>query len=146
ELMRLTEPSGKIGHAELQIGESTLKISDEYPEYGALSPQSLGGSPVKLHLQVENVDDFARRAVAAGAVIIRPIEHQFYGDRAGHLRDPFGYTWIVASHIKDVSLAEMQAEFDSFSKQVETPARREGYHSVTPYITVQKAAELVDFV
>ena len=146
ELMRLAEPSGKIGHAELQIGESNLKISDEYPEYGSLSPQSLGGSPVKLHLQVENVDEFARRAVAMGAVITRPIEDQFYGDRAGHLKDPFGYTWIVSTHIKDVSLSEMQEEFDSFSKQEEAPTRREGYHSVTPYITVQKAAELVDFV
>jgi PhnB protein len=146
ELMRLAEPSGKIGHAELQIGESNLKISDEYPEYGALSPQTLGGSPVKLHLQVENVDDFARRAVAAGAVIVRPIEDQFYGDRAGQLRDPFGYTWIVASHIRDVSVAEMQEQFDSFSKPKQVPTRREGYHSVTPYITVQKAPELVDFV
>jgi len=146
ELMRLAEPSGKIGHAELQIGESILKISDEYPEYGALSPQSLGGSPVKLHLQVDNADDFARRAVAAGAIISRPIEDQFYGDRAGQLRDPFGYTWIVASHIRDVSIAEMQEQFDSFSKPKQAPARREGYHSVTPYITVQKASELVEFV
>lgn len=146
ELMRLAEPSGKIGHAELQIGESILKISDEYPEYGAVSPQTLGGSPVKLHLQVENVDEFARRAVAAGAVVSRPIEDQFYGDRAGHLRDPFGYTWIVASHIKDVSLSEMQEQFDSFTKQTQVSKRREGFHSVTPYITVQQAPELVDFV
>ena len=146
ELMRLAEPDGKIGHAELQLGDSILKISDEYPDYGAVSPQTLGGSPVKLHLQVEDVDEFAQRAVALGARISRPIEDQFYGDRAGQLSDPFGYTWIVASHIKDVSVEEMQEQFDSFNKQKTSKKRREGFHSVTPYLTVKEAPELVDFV
>ena len=144
ELMRLNEPSGKVGHAELQIGDSVLKIADEYPNYGVVSPQTLGGSPVRLHLQVENVDQFARNAVALGATISRPIEDQFYGDRAGHLVDPFGYTWIVSSHIKDVSLEEMQEFLDKFGEKKKK--RPEGYHSVTPYLTVQQAPELVDFV
>src|SRR4030095_15116832 len=146
ELMRLTEPSGKIGHAELQIGDSILAISDEYPDYGTVSPHTLGGSPIRLHLYVEDVDEFARRAVAFGASISRPIEDQFYGDRAGQLADPFGYTWIVASHIKDVSVEEMQEQLNLWAKQNESKKKREGFHTVTPYLTVKEAPELVDFV
>ena len=83
ELMRLAEPSGKVGHAELKIGESVIKLSDEYPDYGAFSPQTLGGSPVRLHLSVADVDAFVEKAVTLGASIVRPIEDQFYGDRSG---------------------------------------------------------------
>jgi PhnB protein len=160
ELMRLAEPTGKIGHAELEIGNATLKLSDEYPDYGVLSPETIGGSPVKLHLDVDDVDEFARRAIAAGATLNRPIEDQFYGDRSGQLADPFGYTWIVSTHQKDVSLDDMQKQFDAFAQQEsgsgtiteEAPKeplakhKREGFHSVTPYLTVEQAPELIDFL
>ncbi len=148
ELMRLAEPSGKIGHAELQIGEVILMLSDEYPDYDAISAETLGGSPIKLHLYVPDVDQFAQRAVAAGAIVSRPIEDQSYGDRAGQLKDPFGYTWMVATHKQDVSVADMQKGFDDYLVEREQPKnfKREGYHAVTPYLIVKPAVELVDFV
>src|SRR6476659_5136222 len=102
ELMRLAEPSGKIGHAELKIGEAMFMIADEYPDYGAISAETLGGSPIKLHLYVADVDQFAERAVAEGATLARPVADQFYGDRTGQLKDPFGYSWVVATHLKMV--------------------------------------------
>lgn len=156
ELSRLTEPGGKIGHAEIQIGNTLIMLSDEYPDYNALSPQTIGGSPVKIHLDVTDVDAFAERALRAGAKVIRPIEDQFYGARSGHLADPFGYTWVVSTHLKDVPTEELQREFDKFT-QGEAAAEsdktrkgpkliREGFHSVTPYFTVHRPAELIDFV
>jgi PhnB protein len=86
-------------------------LADEYPDFGALSPASIGGSPVMLHLRVENVDDFVRRSIAAGATELRPVKDEFYGERAGMLADPFGHKWFVATHIEDVSPAEMQRRF-----------------------------------
>ena len=112
ELMRLAEPTGKIGHAELQIGSVILMLADEYPDYGAISAETLGGSPIKLHLYVPNVDQFVERAVGEGASLSRPVEEHFYGDRAGQIKDPFGYTWIVATHQHDVTASEMQKRFD----------------------------------
>ena len=148
ELMRLAEPSGKIGHAELKIGEVLFMISDEYPDYDAISAETLGGSPIKLHLYVPDVDQFAQRAVAEGAIVSRPIEDQSYGDRAGQLKDPFGYTWMVATHKQDVSITNMQKGFDDYLAEREQPKKfkREGYHAVTPYLIVKPAVELVDFV
>jgi len=157
ELMRLTEPDGKIGHAELQIGDAVLSISDEYPDYGTLSPKTIGGSSVKIHLDVADVDAFAERAIKAGATLVRPIEDQFYGDRSGQLADPFGYTWIVSTHLRDVPVDEMQKELDKWAQERsaknsyeaginEPKMRRENRHAVTPYITVHKPAELIDFV
>jgi PhnB protein len=158
ELMRLTEPDGRIGHAEIQIGNAVVMISDEYPDYGTVSPQTIGGSSVKIHLEVTDVDTFAERAIKAGATLVRPIEDQFYGDRAGQIADPFGYTWIVATHQKDVPIEEMQKELDKFNQErsakhsdeagaiKEPKLRRENRHAVTPYITVHKPAELIDFV
>lgn len=155
ELMRLAEPSGKIGHAELQIGSALFMLSDEYPDYEAISAETLGGSPIKLHLYVANVDQFAAHAVAEGASLSRPIEDQSYGDRSGQLKDPFGYTWIVATHQKDVAVADMQKDFDEFLAERDKPStdelkstsgKREGFHSVTPYLIAQPAVELVDFV
>ncbi len=157
ELSRLVEPGGKIGHAELQIGNTVLMISDEYPDYGALSPKTIGGSSVRIHLDVTDVDSFAERAINAGATLVRPVADQFYGDRSGQLADPFGYTWIVSTHQKDVPVEEMQKELDkwvqerSAKKSDETginepKMRRENRHAVTPYITVHKPAELIDFV
>ena len=157
ELSRLVEPDGKVGHAEIQIGNTVLMISDEYPDYGALSPKTIGGSPVRIHLEVTDVDAFAERAIKAGATLVRPIEDQFYGDRSGQIRDPFGYTWIVSTHQKDVPIEDMQKEFDKFTQERATEysadagineprMRRENRHAVTPYITVHKPAELIDFV
>lgn len=149
ETMRLDEPGGKVGHAELKLGSMTLSISDEYPDYGALSPKTIGGSPVKIHLDVTDVDAFAAHAIQAGATLIRPVEDQFYGDRAGQLLDPFGYTWHVSTHIKDVPVEDMQRSLDEWNKEeaVKAPkGMREGFHSVTPYLTVKQPAELIDFV
>jgi PhnB protein len=151
ELMRLAEPGGKIGHAELKIGEAMFMMADEYPDYGAISAETLGGSPIKLHLYVANVDQFAERAVAEGATLSRPVADQFYGDRTGQLKDPFGYTWVVATHQKEVPVADMQKSFDEWAAQENKPApqkkfKREGFRTVNPYLTVKPAVELVDFV
>jgi PhnB protein len=108
ELFRLTEPGGKIGHAELQFGECVLMLSDEYPDFGALSPQSIGGSPIKLHLYVQDADAAIDRAIKAGATLLRPIKDEFYGDRVGLVMDPFGYGWFVSAKKEDVSPEEMQ--------------------------------------
>ena len=106
ELSRFDDPSGRIGHAELQIGDSRIMLSDEYPDMGILSPLSLGGPGVQLHLYVENVDSVARQAITAGATVVRPVEDQFYGDRGGKIQDPFGHVWMLATHIEDVSEEE----------------------------------------
>jgi PhnB protein len=112
ELFRLAEPGGKVGHAELRIGNSTVMLSDEYPDFGALSPATVGGSPVKLHLYVEDVDAVVASAVAAGATLVRPVKDQFYGDRAGMIADPYGHSWHVATPKEQVSPAEMQRRWD----------------------------------
>ncbi len=108
ERMRMPDPSGKIGHAELKIGDSTIMLADEYPEMGARSPKSIGGSPVSLYLYVEDVDAVVEQAVAAGAKIKLPIEDKFYGDRVGSLEDPFGHAWHVATHREDVPPEELK--------------------------------------
>jgi PhnB protein len=158
ELWRLVEAGGKIGHAEIQIGNTTFMLSDEYPDYNTLSPATIGGSSVRLHLDVADVDAFAERAIKAGATLVRPIADQFYGDRSGQLADPFGYTWIVATHIRDVSVEEMQKELDKWNQEQSTKhsdeagyvkepeMRRANRHAVTPYITVHQPAELIDFL
>ena len=108
ESMRLEQPDGRIGHAELRLGEARIMLADEFPEMNVRSPQSLGGSPVILYLYVEDVDEFAGRAVAAGAKLMQPVEDKFYGDRSGSLMDPFGHVWTVATHKEDVSVEEMR--------------------------------------
>ncbi len=117
ETMRLSDPSGKIAHAEIKIGDSPIMMADEFPEWGNRSPQSLGGSPVTLALYVEDVDSFYNGAVAAGAKSLIPVADQFYGDRSGRLADPFGHIWIVGTHKEDVSPEEMQNRFDDFMKK-----------------------------
>jgi len=107
EVMRIAMPDGKIGHAEITIGDSLIMIADEFPEHNR-SPQTLGGTTVMIHLYVEDVDALASRAVAAGATLAVPVSDQFYGDRSGRLIDPFGHVWVVASHIEDVTVAEMR--------------------------------------
>jgi PhnB protein len=111
EIYRLTEPGGRIGHSEFRIGESTVMLADEYPDFGALAPSSVGGSPVKMHLSVDDVDEFMRSAVAAGATQLRAPKDEFYGDRSGMLADPFGHQWHVSTRIEDVSPEEMQRRF-----------------------------------
>ena len=109
EAFRLTDPAGgRIGHAEFEIGNSRLMISDEYPDFGALSPQSVGGSPIKIHLSVADVDSFVSKAVAAGATMLRPPKDQFFGERNSMIVDPFGHSWFVSTQVEDVSPAEMQ--------------------------------------
>jgi len=100
EVMRLGSPGGKIGHAEIKIGNSRIMLADEHPELQALSPRTVGGSPVSIHLYVENADAAVERAVAAGAKLVRPVADQFYGDRVGGIEDPFGYRWFIATHKK----------------------------------------------
>ncbi|TMA62302.1 MAG: VOC family protein [Deltaproteobacteria bacterium] len=112
ETMRLAEPSGRIGHAELEIAGAPVMLADEYPDFGILSPTSIGGTPVKLHLYVDDVDALVARAVAAGAKVVRAVEDQFYGDRSGQIEDPFGHVWFVATRKEHLSTAEIQRRYD----------------------------------
>lgn len=108
ELMRLPIPGGKIGHAEIEIGDSRLMLADEAPEHQALSPATIGGSPVKLHLYVADVDAVFARAIAASATATMQPADQFYGDRSASMVDPFGHAWHIATHIEDVSDEEIR--------------------------------------
>lgn len=157
ERMRLTNPDGTIAHAEITIGDSLIMLGDEAPEYGRRGPQSVGGTPVKIHLYVEDVDALAGRAIAAAAKTLRPVQDQFYGGRSGQIQDPFGHVWIVSTHIEDVTSEEIERRTAAYMKEMEantaaerkppsTPWRREGFTSVTPYLAVHRAAELIDFI
>jgi PhnB protein len=106
EVMRM-EDKGKVGHAELQIGDSRVMLADEFPEIGFLSPQTIGGSPIMIHLYVEDVDTTANHAVSAGAQVTRPVADQFYGDRGGQFLDPFGHKWYVSTHKEDLTPEEI---------------------------------------
>ena len=108
ETFRIASPDGKIGHAEIRIGDSAIMLSDEFPEMGARGPESIGGSPVMLHLYVENVDALVDRAVQAGGKLERPVADQFYGDRGGMITDPFGHKWWIATHVEDVPPDELE--------------------------------------
>jgi PhnB protein len=108
ELFRMPGPEGKIGHAEIRIGDSPIMLADEHPDMGARSPESFGGTPVSILLYVDDVDGVVKQAVAAGAKITRPVEDKFYGDRSGTVTDPFGHSWHIATHKEDVSMEEMQ--------------------------------------
>ena len=108
ERMRLGGPDGKIGHAEIEIEGGLIMLADEYPDMDFRSPTALGGSPVTVHIYVEDVDRFCARAAAAGATVTRAVANQFYGDRSCQLRDPYGHTWSIATHVEDVSPEEMQ--------------------------------------
>ena len=108
ELLRMPAPEGKIGHAEIKIGDSPIMLADECPEMGYKSPQTLGGSPVSIMIYVEDVDSVFKQAIAAGGKEQRPVKDQFYGDRSGTLEDPFGHIWHVATHTEDVAPEEME--------------------------------------
>jgi PhnB protein len=108
ETMRLAEPGGKIGHAEFTIGGAMVMISDEYPDYGAMSPETLSGTTCALHLVVPNVDEMVDRAVKAGARLERPVADQFYGHRSGTIRDPFGHRWMISTEVEKLTNEEIE--------------------------------------
>jgi len=108
EEVRMPGPGGKLMHAMIRIGDSAVMLVDEMPEWGALGPRALKGSPVTIHLYVDDVDGFVARAVKAGAKVTMPVADQFWGDRYGKLEDPFGHHWSVATHVRDVTADEMQ--------------------------------------
>jgi PhnB protein len=108
ELSRLPGPQGKVMHAIIRIGDSAVMLVDEAPEWGMLGPKSLKGSPVTIHLYVDDADTFVARAVKAGAKVTMPVDDMFWGDRYGKLEDPFGHHWSVGTHVRDVSTEEMQ--------------------------------------
>jgi len=124
ELFRF-EHEGKIGHAEIKIGDSIVMLSDEWKEGGHLSPQSLGGTGVSLHVYVDDVDSAFRRAIDSGAKQERAVQDQFYGDRTGTFLDPFGHRWSLAMHVEDVPADELKRRMDEFGKkqQEQQPAQ-----------------------
>jgi len=161
EAMRFSDPDGRIAHAEIWIGDSPLMLAGEAPDYGRRSPEALGGSPVIIDLSVENVDEVAGAAIAAGAKALIPVADQFYGDRSGRFADPFGHLWIISTHIEDVPADEIERRAKAFGgrrsaekEQGDAAWRdampgkpsREGFHTVTPYLTSPNAAELLEFV
>lgn len=157
ESMRFVDPSGRLAHGEITVGDSGIMISAETEDYNRYAPRHFGGSPVKMHLFVDDVDALAAQAITAGAKVIRPVQDQFYGDRSGQLEDPFGHLWIVSSRIEDVSPEEMEQRALAFMSQqgaAEQPAAaggaisalREGFTAVTPYITVREGEQLLNFV
>jgi PhnB protein len=114
--LRLDGPNGKIGHAELDIGDSLIMLADEHREMGALAPPTVGGTPVGLHVYLADVDAVVARAVAAGATLQRPVEDKFYGDRLGSIVDPFGHLWHISTHIEDVSHEEINRRAAAMAK------------------------------
>jgi PhnB protein len=108
EILRIGPP-GMVAHAELKVGTAIFMLSDEHPDMGMLGPKSIGGSPVSMMIYVEDVDGFCHRAVEAGLEVIKPVADQFYGDRTGFFRDPFGHQWSFATHIEDVTPEELNA-------------------------------------
>lgn len=119
ESMRMKQPDGRIGHAEIKIGGATMMLADEFPEMGILSPKSIGGErpPVGIHLYVEDVDAVYKRALQAGATSLREPADQFYGDRNAQLKDPSGHVWYVSTRKEDVSPEEMRKRSEALSKQ-----------------------------
>ena len=116
ELLRMADPQGRIGHAEIKIGDSVIMLADEHPAMGYRGPRSLGGSSVSILLYLENVDGVFERAIKAGAKAQRAVADQFYGDRSGTLEDPFGHVWTVATHVEDVPAEELQRRAEAAMK------------------------------
>ena len=113
EIFRLSDPNGKIGHLEFEIDGCRVMLADEHPDFGALSPITIGGSPVSLHLYVADVDATVSAALEAGATLLRPLTDEFYGDRTAMIADPFGHKWHLATKKEDVSQEEMQRRMDA---------------------------------
>ena len=119
EVLRL--PMGdKVGHAEIRIGDSHVMLSDEWPDHGKLGPKARGGATSSLMIYLEDVDGAFARAVAEGASVERPVEDQFYGDRAGTILDPFGHSWTLATHVEDVAEDEIQRRMAAWSREMES--------------------------
>ncbi len=116
-------PDGKVMHAEIKIGDSIIMLADEFPEFGALSPQTSGGAGMGLHIYVEGVDAAFDRAVKAGAQVEMPVSDQFWGDRYGKLKDPFGHKWSIATHTKDMSADEMKRNMDEAMIKMAKPEK-----------------------
>ena len=150
EVMRFVG-RGQIAHAEILIGNSVVMLGEEAPDYGFPGPQTLGGSPVGMHLYVDDADAFVERAVTAGARLVSPVSDQFYGDRSGSVADPFGYGWTIATRKETLSVEEMAHRMEAMEAQQQAtrtaPAYRpEGFHTVTPYLIAQDAPALIEFV
>jgi len=116
EVLRMDGPGGKVGHAELQIGDSRIMLADEHPEMGYRSATTIGASPISLYVYLPDCDDVVKRAVAAGADLKKPVQDQFYGDRSGTIHDPFGHVWTVATHVEDVSKEELEERMKKLSQ------------------------------
>ncbi len=119
EVMRMAAPGGTIGHAEIQIDDSRIMLSDEYPDMNFRGPRSFGGTSVHIHLYVQDVDRVVKKAVAAGAKLLRPVTDQFYGDRSGSLEDPFGHVWHVATHKEDIPTKELKKRASAMAASAE---------------------------
>jgi PhnB protein len=117
EVMRLPTPDGKIGHAEIKIGDSHVMLADEFPQWGRVGPKALGNTPVSLMIYVEDVDARFQQAVNAGATVLRPVVNQFYGDRSGSLEDPFGHQWTIGTHVEDVPNDEIARRMAAMSAE-----------------------------
>jgi len=117
ELFRMPTPDGKVGHAELQIGDSRIMLGDECPEMDAVSPTTIGNTAISLMLYVEDVDTIAEQAIAAGARVLKPVADQFYGDRNGMFADPFGHKWCIGTHKEDLTEEEISKRFEAMCKK-----------------------------
>ena len=117
EVLQMKAPGGKIGHAEIKIGDSHVMLADEHPEMGALSPKTIGGAGVNMLIYCEDADGRFQQALAAGAIEKRPVQDQFYGDRSGTLEDPFGHTWSIATHKVDLTLEEIEERLAQMMEQ-----------------------------
>jgi len=148
EIMRF-EAGGRVAHAEIEIGDSLIMLGEEAPEYGFPGPARFGGSPVGMHLLVDDADAMIERAVEAGAQLIQPATDQFYGARSGRVADPFGYTWTIAMRREEMSVEEAHRRMDAMMAQqaprTAASYKREGFRTVTPYIVVPDAAGMIDF-
>jgi PhnB protein len=114
--MRMEQPDGRVGHAEIKIGDSPIMLADEFPEMGFKSPQTYGGSPVGIALYVEDADTVYAQALDAGATEMKPLADQFYGDRSGTVTDPFGHTWTIATHKEDITPEELRRRFEEMTQ------------------------------
>jgi PhnB protein len=123
EMLRMADPQGRVGHAEIRIGDSVIMLADEHPAMGYRGPRSLGGSSVSILLYLDDVDAVFDRAVKAGAKALRPVANQFYGDRSGTLEDPFGHVWTIATHVEDVAPEELKRRADAVMKSTPPAAQ-----------------------
>ncbi len=155
EKFRLVEPSGRIGHAELDFGGFSLMLSDEYPEHGIVGPEALGGVSAMMHLHVDNCDAVIARAVELGAKVVRPAADQFYGERSGTIRDPFGHEWGIGHALEELAPPEMQRRYDELMKSMPAPAKStavatkpppKGWPRISSSPSYEHAAKAIDWL